>query len=276
MKLNKPFYAIVLLSLLCITLRPAIAGGKQSYTFGIVPQQTPLQLVVRWQPIFDYIKKETGISLVFKTAKDIPSFEKALSANAYDFAYMNPYHYIVYHKDNGYNAIAKEANKGIQGIIVTRVDSDIKDIQQLNGKTLAFPSPGSFAATILPIAGLKKAGIEVIPQYVTSHDSVYKSVAHSLYVAGGGIVRTLNATSKHERDQLRILWRTKKYTPHAIAARDNINPEAVRLIQDALAGMIKTEAGRKILQPLKIKGFDKAVDSDWDDVRSLNLHILDK
>ena len=32
--------------------------------------------------------------------------------------------------------------------------------------------------------------------------------------------------------------------------------------------------GKELLESIKIKGFEDATDSDWNDVRSLNIHLL--
>ena len=82
---------------------------------------------------------------------------------------------------------------------------------------MAFPAPTAFAATILTQADLAANQVSFTPSYVSSHDSVYRSVAKGIYPAGGGVVRTFNNVAEEVRKQLRILWITKGYTPHAIA-----------------------------------------------------------
>ena len=78
------------------------------YSFGVVPQHTATVLARRWTPFLNYLSEKTGYRINFKTAKDIPTFEERLAAGEYDFAYMNPYHYIVAHRNVGYQVYAKE------------------------------------------------------------------------------------------------------------------------------------------------------------------------
>lgn len=247
----------------------------ETYTFGVVPQQAAKRLAQLWTPILEHISEESGHKLTFATAKNIPTFEERLKQGAYDFAYMNPYHYTVYSQVPGYKALAKRIDQKIRGIIVAHKDSTFQNLEDLNNQTLAFPSPAAFAATILPQAQLKAAGINFTPKYVSSHDSVYLTVSKLLFPAGGGVVRTLNNTGAEVSDNLRILWKTDAYTPHAIAAHPKIPADVISDIQAAMENMVNTEKGKALLQSIKVKnGLEAASDSDWDDVRALNINII--
>ncbi|MGB5735598.1 MAG: phosphate/phosphite/phosphonate ABC transporter substrate-binding protein [Thiohalocapsa sp.] len=246
-----------------------------SLSFGVVPQQAAARLASLWAPIFDYIGERAGVQIRFATAPDIPSFEQRLAAGQYDLAYMNPYHYTVFHERPGYNAFANQRDKRIRGILVTPKDSDINDIQALTGQTLAFPAPAAFAASVLPRAALRRVGIAIEPRYVRSHDSVYLAVAQGLYPAGGGIERTFQNTDPKVRERLRILWRTDAYTPHAFAAHPRLDPALVARVRDVMLAMSDDPAGRELLAAVGFSGIDGAGDADWDDVRALGIDLLD-
>jgi phosphonate transport system substrate-binding protein len=264
------FWAVMLL------IFPAHPGAEESLTLsiGIVPQQNATKLARLWTPICNYLSRQTGYRYVFKTAKDIPTFEKRLAAGEYDIVYMNPYHYTVFSIDPGYRAFARETNKRIQGIIVVKKDSAIQSIAELSGKTLAFPAPAAFAASVLPRAYLKTKQIEISPRYVSSHDSVYLTVSKNLYPAGGGIQRTFNNMPESIREQLRILWKTPGYTPHAFAAHPRLAAAVIEDTAGALIAMSTDEKGGKLLENLKFNPIGPARDEDWDDVRGLGIALL--
>lgn len=247
----------------------------REYSFGIVPQQSAKKLARKWGPILQQLSDETGITLKFATAKDIPTFEKRLAAGEYDFAYMNPYHFTVFHKSPGYIAMAHQAKKSIQGILVVHKDSNITELENLQNTTLAFPSPAAFAASLLPQAELNKSGIDYIPRYVSSHDSVYLNVARGLTPAGGGVMRTFKNTDPAVRDQLKIFWRTKKYTPHAFAAHPDVSTETREKLQHALSRLENSPEGLALLESINFEGIVPAASTKWDDVRALNLTLLD-
>ncbi|VAX07072.1 ABC transporter, substrate-binding protein (cluster 12, methionine/phosphonates) [hydrothermal vent metagenome] len=244
-------------------------------TFGVVPQQAASKLARKWGPILTYLGKRTGYNFKFSTAKNIPIFEQRLAAGRYDMAYMNPYHYTVFHRSPGYLAFAREKNKKIKGIIVVRKDSLAQNLKSFEGKTLAFPAPAAFAASVLPRAALKKRHIFITPKYVSSHDSVYRAVAMGLYPAGGGVMRTFYNMAPEVKKKLRILWTTKSYTPHAIAAHPRLSKEVIEKVQLAMGELETNSEGRKMLANLNFKGIELAHDAEWNDVRDLGIELLE-
>ena len=262
--------------LLAVTLifSSSLLGAEQSLTFGVVPQQSASKLARLWTPILDHLGERSGLEIRFGTAPDIPTFEKRLAAGEYDLAYMNPYHYTVFHDAPGYQAMAKARDKRIKGIMVVRKESKIADLTELDGSTLAFPAPAAFAASILTRSHLSGLGVGYEPKYVSSHDSVYRAVAKGIYPAGGGVIRTFKNVEPKIREQLSILWTTDGYTPHAIAAHPRVKSDDFAKIQQALVAMEQDAEGKPLLESIKIKGFETAADSDWDDVRGLNIYLL--
>jgi phosphonate transport system substrate-binding protein len=247
----------------------------ESYTFAVVPQHAASKIFRQWQPIITLLAKETGKEIEIVTSKDIPSFERELKQGNYDFAYMNPYHFTIFNQKNGYQAIAKQKGKLIRGIFVVKKDSHYKTLNDLKNAHIAFPSPAAFAATLLTRGNLETNNIPYEYQFVSSHDSVYLSVANSIFDAGGGILRTFKGMPEQLRENLRILWKSDGYTPHAIAGHSRISSDVRTSIQEALVAMIQSPGMLEDLNNLGFKqGFEKANNHDWDDVRRLNLQKL--
>jgi len=260
------------LYLCCIyLLAPSTVFANENYNFGIVPQQVTSKLVKNWLPLLQHISKNTGLILNFATGNNIPAFEKNLKNELYDFAYMNPYHYVTYEKLSHYHAFAKEANKEIKGILVTKKSNSIKKLTSLSFKTIAFPSPKAFAATLITQAELTKKNINFFPTYVGSHDSVYYHVILGNNLAGGGVHRTLEALKPEIRNQLTIIHTTNGYTPHAFAAHSRVPKKIVDKVRMALEQLSLTNEGNLLLKKLNFNKLQSANDSDWNDVRRLNL-----
>ncbi|NOS87160.1 MAG: PhnD/SsuA/transferrin family substrate-binding protein [Methylococcaceae bacterium] len=84
-------------------------------------------------------------------------------------------------------------------------------------------------------------------------------------------MRTLEAAPAEIRDQLRILWRTDTFTPHALAVHPRV-PEAVQqAVAKGLYGMADDAAAAAILQKLNMRGWELGSNTDWDDLRKLPL-----
>lgn len=253
----------------------AKSDEKIILNFGVVPQQAASKLARNWGPILKEVSLRSGITLRFKTAPDIPTFEERLAAGEYDVAYMNPYHYTVFNRQPGYRAFGKALDKVIKGIVVVAKDSKIEDIRELSGEGMAFPAPAAFAASVLPRAHFKNNNIDVQPNYVSSHDSVYRAVAKGLYPAGGGVMRTFNTVDPAIKSKLRILWKTNAFTSHALAAHPDLSQQIVDRIIDAMVSLSSDEKGEALLNALAWKGVQPAGDEMWDDVRGLGIDILD-
>jgi len=274
---NRTFRASLLISAtLSLSAVPDVVladGTGHHLYFGIVPQQSATRLAKIWVPFMAALSDRTGMTIEFATTKDIPTFEACLARGAFELAYMNPYHYTVFHDAPGYRAFARQAEKRLQGLMVVRADSPVQGLGDLAGKDLAFPSPAAFGASMLPRAEMRRSGIVHQPHYVKSHDSVYRSVAAGLFPAGGGVKRTFAAIDADLRGQLRIMHETGKYTPHAFASAPGIDDTVRERIFGAMTAIAAEQPS--LVKALGMPGFKDSRDADWDDVRALNLSAQD-
>ena len=253
---------------------PAIGASEQTFSFGVVPQQSATKLARTWLPLLQLLQEKSGVRLRFATAPDIPTFEQRLRDGEYDVAYMNPYHYTVFHQAQGYQAFAREANKRIRGIIVVRNDSPIASVTELEGKEVAFPAPAAFAATLLTRSHLEQQGVSYEPRFVSSHDSVYRAVAGGFASAGGGIVRTFESVAPEIRSQLRVLWKSEGFTPHAFAAHPRVPGDVIERLLQSMLELTGYPEGMEALAGVNVQALQKAANGDWDDVRGLDIGFL--
>ncbi|WDG11435.1 phosphate/phosphite/phosphonate ABC transporter substrate-binding protein [Vibrio campbellii] len=261
----------IVICLLVLILPPKLMA-KPQLIFGVVPQQSAAKLAEQWQPLLDRWGELAGVELKFATARDIPTFEKRLAAGEYDVAYMNPYHFTLVNQTPGYTAIAHAKDKKITGILVTKADwkGDLQDLQQ---QTIAFPAPRAFAASIINQSELTQKGIVFDTKYVGSHDSVYLGVAKGLYQAGGGVSRTFHSLDESVRNQLKILYKTAPYTPHAIAVSHSVVTETREALQNSIETLNRDAKAQGSFHLLNIKGLQHAEDKDWNDVVQLGISL---
>ncbi|MDP3587154.1 MAG: phosphate/phosphite/phosphonate ABC transporter substrate-binding protein [Sulfuricurvum sp.] len=259
---------LFLLMVVNILFLTALFG--ENLTFGIVPQQSPMKLMQDWKPIVDYLEKATGDKIILKVERSIPEFEKILYSGGYDIAYMNPYHYVVAHKKQGYNANVRD-EKNLIGILVVRKESGISDISMLKGKQFLFPSPDAFAATLVNKYELfKKYGINVEHgekfRYVNSHDSVYKGVSRGVGDVGGGVQRTFDDLNDIKaKESLIIIYKTKAYPSHPFAMKPSMSDKTKTKLAKAFL-----EMPVEFLNSLSMKHLIEAKDSDYDSVRDIS------
>ena len=240
-------------------------------TLGVVPQQSPLKLAKKWNSITKYLEKETGLEIIFKTEKSIPSFEKKLYAGVYDISYMNPYHFIVANNKQQYQAFLR-AKKNIVGIVLAKNEKVDFNVENMKDKIFLFPAPNAFAATLLPkLEFKKKFGFDIDKQakviYVNSHDSVYKGISREIGYLGGGIIRTYNNfKDKNDKDNISIVYKTQAYPSHPIAYHPRIHKNDILKIQQAFLNM-----PIELSKILSIKKFRITKNSEYDVIKNIGV-----
>ncbi|VAW77638.1 Phosphonate ABC transporter phosphate-binding periplasmic component (TC 3.A.1.9.1) [hydrothermal vent metagenome] len=250
----------------------SITYSQKTWIVGVVPQHSAKKLTKVWKPFLRYLSQKTGEKFAFQTAPNNTVFEQRTQSARYDFVYFSPSHYVRFHKTANYNAIAKAKNKHIRGIIVVRKDCVMKNLTEIDQHHIGFPSATAFAASIIPRRVLKSKKIPFKAIYSKTHDNVYYGVANGFYHAGGGVVRTFNATDPKIKDRLKILWTSKSYPPHAIAAHQRVPTAVIKKFRNALVSMANNAKTQQLYINMKIKyGFEPATNKDWDDVRRLGI-----
>lgn len=232
-----------------------------TYTLAVVPRLPSAVAHQKWAPLAEYLSSQTGLTLQLQLYKSIPNFERDLKKGSPDFAFMNPYHFLVARRTNGYIALVRDSADDLQGILVVRRDGPISDVTQLDGKTLAFPAPNAFAASLYMRALLtEQSKIRVEPQYVGSHSNVYRNVILGFAAAGGGINFTLKNEPPEVREQLRVIYETPKTAAHPLAVHPRVPPAHRQAVLNALLKMTRDPAAQALLDNVQLS---KPVQADY-------------
>ena len=265
---------VLLLAVLVSASPLAFPADQVVYSFGVVPQFEQRKLFRIWRPILDELERRTGFTFKLVGSPKIPVFEQKLIVGDYDFAYMNPYHLLMAHDTQGYLPLVRDGGRMLKGILVVAKDSPIRSVQELDGKSVAFPSPNALGASLLLRAELARLhGVKVIPRYVQTHSSVYLHVVLGLTDAGGGVASTLNAQKPEIRQKLRVLYETRPVNPHPISAHPRV-PEVHReKVRQALLEMARTETGAALLAEIPMR---KPVAASLEDYTPMSSWGLDE
>jgi phosphonate transport system substrate-binding protein len=246
---------IRLLLLLVFLATPA--WSEPVYTLSVVPQFTPVDIGLRWTPLLDRIERDTGIKLQLRILDRIPKFETDFLAGVPDFVYLNPYHAIMAMKARGYLPLVRGGDP-LTGILVVDRNGPIKALADLNGKVLAFPSPNAFGASLYMRALLQREQkLSFIPDYVGTHQNVYRHVLLGDAAAGGGVNTTLEKEPAAVRARLAVLYTTPGVAPHPLAAhprvpsetRDKITAELLKLDHDPVGRALLARVELDHIQP---------------------------
>jgi phosphonate transport system substrate-binding protein len=248
------------------------AESDKTYVFGVVPQFEANKLRTIWQPVINYLELETGLRFRIKGSPTIPDFESEFMQGDFDFAYMNPYHIMLANRKKGYIPLVKDAGTTLHGVLVVKKDSGISQISELNGRTVAFPAPNALGASLLMRQEIiDRFHTRINPAYVKTHDSVYLNVLLGEAAAGAGVQKTLDQQRPEYRSALKIIHKTREFSPHPIAAHPGV-PEKVRqAVKTALLKLGKTDEGRNILTRIPIMQIGETSMEDYLPLAALGL-----
>ncbi len=242
----------LLVVLLCWLPLTAYAD-KHVYKIAIVPQHTPLLVYRYWRPIIDQLEKDIGVKFEILTYKNFKEFIKALQAGEPDFSYLSPYHLVLARKKQNYIPLLRDADKQLVGLVVVRKDSPITSINQLQGKTIAFPSPNAFAASLYLRAWLReKVGIDFTASYVGTHGNVYRNVVRSFVAAGGGVNSTLASQPASLRKLLRVLYEIPGVAAHPLATHHRVPLKIQTAFFKSILSLRDTADGRGLLNGIQV------------------------
>ncbi len=227
-------------------------GAPRVHRVDIVPQLAPATLFSRWAPFLEQLGKATGMCLELRIATTIPAFEQELLAGRPDFAFVNPYHLLMARRVQSYEPLVRDGKAALSGVLVVAQDGGVSDLRQLDGKTVAFPAPNAFAASLLIRAELAERGIRITPVYIKTHANVFRAVALGDMPAGGAVNNTMDREPEALRARLRVLYETPSYAPHPFIAHARVpRAQRDRLVR-AFMQLATTEAGRKLLDGVQI------------------------
>lgn len=227
-------------------------SSQNSYSVYLVPRISAIKLYQDWSPFLERLGKEIGLCFVLDIPEDFTKFEQAIQAGKPDFVFLNPYHQIMVVRQPGYVPLVRDQQSELSGVLVVRKDSRINDVRQLDGATIAFPSPNAYAASLLMRAILFQKNIHITADYLGSHSNVYRAVALGVSLAGGGAKTTLDHEPTELQSQLRILFTTPNFTPHPFSAHPRVQQSVREKVIAGFLGMAADPNGRGLLKVIQI------------------------
>lgn len=250
-------------------LSPAL--GKE-LVFSTHPFANPAAIHKTFQPLIEYLQRETGVSIRLKIAPSYTAHVTAVGLGKADLAFIGPAPYVrIKDKFGGVELLARlQMTDDISDkvVIVCKASAPFKSLADLQGQTFAFGDPQSYGSHYLPRWLLRNNGVPVSAlaayDYVKSHDNVILSVLHGDFDAGG--VR-LDVYRKYTSRPLRVLAGPFLTPPHALICRASL-PQALqeKLRQSLLALSDHTVLAR--IDPA-MQRFEKVTDNDFNQARKV-------
>lgn len=248
------------------------AFAAQTLTLAVVPQFSARTVFSNWTPLLKLVGEKAGVEFNLRFYDSIPLFEAGFTAGEPDLAYMNPYHMVMAKNASGYLPLIRDDASRLSGILVVRQDSNITQLSQLQGQTVAFPAPNAFGASLYMRALLaREAKIDIKPIYVKTHPNVYRHVLLGQAAAGGGVNRTLNDERTEVKTQLRVLYKTPEVYSHPLAVHPRVTPELAARIQKVFLDLAKDPANAALFKEILLPNPVMAQYSEYSQLDQLSL-----
>lgn len=281
--MKKTLIGIMLFGLLFgLTLKTAHsaphAGWPDKLVFGVIPTDSSTNMTDRYENLVQYLEKKLGVKIDFKVATDYAAVITGMQFKHIDFAYYGPKSYVEAATRANAEAfvieVAVESGKGYYGIIISKKDSKLKTIQDLQGKSFAFTDPNSTSGTLVPkvyfLNDLKvdpdKYFSKVI--YSGSHQASILAVKNGKIDAASTNDLDMNRGDKKMWDadkDFTVLWKSKLIPGSPIAYRKDLPDSLKKALQDAFVSYNDPSG----LNKLKLTGFAPVSDDTYNTIREL-------
>jgi phosphonate transport system substrate-binding protein len=153
-----------------------------------------------------------------------------------------------------------------------RRDSKASSPAELDGATIAFPSPNAFGASLYMRALLaEQVRIRFTPVYRSTHSNVFRHVINGQAQAGGVIRQTLEREPPEVREQLRILYETPPAFPHPVVVHPRVPAKLREALQQAFIALGSRADAAPLLDGIQIPVPVKATYADYAPLEKLGL-----
>lgn len=237
--------------MLLLTLSGPSRGD--SLQLAVIPQYVPEVAHRNWAPFAKRLGQETGHAIQLRVYRTFDEFETDFLNGVPDLVYLNPYHQLVAHRVQKYLPLVRDNSTLLAGVLVVARDSPIKSVRDLNGRSIGFPDPNAFAASLYIRALLaEKEKIRFTSRFYTTHANVYRHVIVGDVAAGGGVNYTLMRERPETRDALRVIYQAPGTPPHPLSAHPRIPLNQREALAQAILRIGQSADGQALLKNIQI------------------------
>ncbi len=244
--------------------KPATTN-KQFLTFGFLPMESPVSLFKRFAPLRDYLSEQIATEIRLETAKDFPEFEKRTLERHYDIVFTAP-HMALLALDGPHYELAATFVKPLKSVVVAKQKSEIQNLSDLEGKTLATP-PEQAIVTMVGRNFLSDKGLKTV-RFTTysTHNAAYAAVLGGEVDAA--IVSNFIAMKAISKNQpLKIVASSEPFPGIGILVAVDLPEATKKHIKKAFWGMNDLPYGKKILKQIAQPGYMEASKSPFEMLR---------
>lgn len=261
-------------------------SSKQVIYFSAITLYHPIVMYQRYQPLMDYLSKNTPYKFELKLSQDYRDIINFLKTNKVQVALLGGVTYLEAKKEFAVIPILKplgpDGKPFYRCVIIARdTDKEINELSDLKGKSVAFASKLSTAGNLAPLYHLYLNGITLkdLSRYenLKYHDSVAREVLRGNFEVGAVIDSVAN---RFKNRGLKIIDVSGPIPGLPIVVRADASPKLISSIKTALLSLdYKNPEHRKIMEQWDEEfkyGFSEAEDSDYEPIREMISYLSKK
>ena len=245
-----------------------------------IPDESPTELQRKFRPLGDYLKKETGLEVLFIPVTDYAAVVEGLANNKLDLAWLGGFTYVQarIRTNGGVVPIAQRAEDAkFTSRFIVPVSSTAKTLADLKGKTFAFGSPSSTSGSLMPRYYLLQAGIDPERDFKSvafsgAHDATVAYVAAGRAEAGvlnASVLDKLVESNNPNAAKVRVLSITPPYFDYNWTVRPGLDAALTKKLTDAFLKLDPAQPEMKEIMDLqRASKFIATQNSNYDGIES--------
>ena len=222
------------------------ASDQEPLQVGLIPNENPEEVEAEYQPLEDYLREETGREVELSVPTTYNAVVEAMVSGELDLAYFGGLTYAQARQRAEVHPLFTEVNPRTgttkyRSVIIVPADSDVRNVEDLEGEDFAFGSVSSTSGSLYPSIMLDEAGLdyrtdlgEVV--YTGGHDTTAQAVANGRVAAGGledRILYDLQEERIIEEDQVRVIEESAPIEGYPWVVRDDLPAKDEQALIDA-------------------------------------------
>jgi len=259
-------------------------GQNNVLHFAVGAMITPTEGFGYYRRLLDYLEEKMGRDVEYVDRKEYAEVNALLESGYIDAAFVCSGPYVTGHRQFGLELLLAPQAYGAPvyySYIIVNKDSDIRELEDLRGRTFAFTDPDSNSGRLSPtyiLAGMGETPDSFFGSYefTYAHDKSIEVVARNLVdgAAVDSLIWDYIARKNPElTDRTRIITKSEPYGIPPLVVRPGL-PENVKAeLKSALLDMAHDPRGREILDGMMIERFIETEDRAYDTIREMQARV---
>lgn len=265
---NNKIQRFFLTAVFALAANAGQASETETYSWGVLNQQSAAQTAALWNPILTYLGDKTGLKFKLKLTPTVQETDLMSKHGEFDFLYNN-HVFDPDFDDANYQPLAQWGGKPLIGQIVVNNESSLRTLKDLDGKKVVFPSRDAFIAYKVTYQALRTAGAKIEAVFGANQDGAAVQLASGRADAASLNKFFAERFQAEGKGKFRALYETDAWPNIPVLAHPRIPAKHAQAVRKALIDMNTDPEGKALLEELKIPGFLAVKDSDYDSTRSV-------